>query len=75
MPRAPRVTGPELIRALCRLGFVAISRTGSHVHLHRPETGRVITIPDHGGKVLGVGLVAAILREADVSREDLRDAL
>jgi predicted RNA binding protein YcfA (HicA-like mRNA interferase family) len=75
MPRAPRVTGPELIAALCRLGCEEISQTGSHIHLRRPATNQVITIPNHGRKVLGVGLLAAILRQASVSRDDLRNAL
>jgi predicted RNA binding protein YcfA (HicA-like mRNA interferase family) len=75
MARVPRVTGPELIRAFGRLGFEEISQTGSHVHMRRPGEARVITIPNHRGKILGVGLVAAILRQASVGREDLRNAL
>jgi predicted RNA binding protein YcfA (HicA-like mRNA interferase family) len=75
MPRAPRVTGRDLVRAFRRLGFEVISQSGSHVHLVRPGEALVITIPVHARKTLGVGLLAAILRQAGVSMDDLRDAL
>jgi predicted RNA binding protein YcfA (HicA-like mRNA interferase family) len=35
----------------------------------------MVTIPVHARKTIGVGLLTTILRQADVSMEDLRDAL
>ncbi len=74
MPRAARITGAELVRVLCRLGFEVVSQRGSHVRLRRPGSGRSLIVPVHAGKIIGAGLLAAILDQAGVSVEDLRDA-
>ncbi|WP_298904424.1 type II toxin-antitoxin system HicA family toxin [uncultured Nostoc sp.] len=36
MPRLPRISGNEAIRALERLGFIQTRQTGSHVVLKKP---------------------------------------
>ncbi len=38
MPRLPRVSGAETIRALERLGFIQVRQRGSHVVLKRERT-------------------------------------
>ncbi len=73
MSRLPRLTGAEVIAALARAGFVDSRVKGSH-HRLRHADGRVTTVPVHGAEIIGPGLLAKILRDCDLSREDL-DAL
>jgi predicted RNA binding protein YcfA (HicA-like mRNA interferase family) len=47
---------------------------GSHVQM-KHQDGRVVTIPVHSGKNLGKGLLLKILRDADLTKEQLIDLL
>lgn len=70
MTRLPRAKGREVVRALERAGF-SIERTrGSHVFLKHPD-GRVTSVPVHSGETLGPGLLRAILRDVEMSVEEL----
>ena len=75
MPRLPRVTGAELVRALQRLGWAIVVQRGSHVQLRHPDRGGPVTVPVHTGKVLGPGLLQAILKQAGIGVDDLREVL
>lgn len=74
MTRLPPVSGRELIAALGRKGFEIIRIKGSH-HVLRHSDGRVTVVPVHGREEIGPGLLAKILRDCDVSRDELRDLL
>ncbi|HZD92502.1 MAG TPA: type II toxin-antitoxin system HicA family toxin [Pseudolabrys sp.] len=69
MSRLPRLTGAEVITALARAGSVDSRVKGSH-HRLRHADGRVTTVPVHGAESIGPGLLAKILRDCDLSRED-----
>jgi predicted RNA binding protein YcfA (HicA-like mRNA interferase family) len=69
MTRLPRLKGKELIRILEREGFQAVRTKGSHIFLKHPD-GRA-TVPVHAGETLGPGLLRAILRDVEMSVEDL----
>ncbi|OFV81684.1 MAG: hypothetical protein A2Y78_14535 [Acidobacteria bacterium RBG_13_68_16] len=72
MPRKlPQVSGDELLRALKRLGFVEQRQRGSHVHLKRLSDNRRLTVPIHKGKTIPPGTLRAILRDGELSVEDL----
>ncbi len=45
MPKLPRVSGAEVVRALERLGFAVARQRGSHIVLRRGSTGCVV--PNH----------------------------
>ncbi len=70
MTRLPRLKGRELIRALERAGFTVQRTRGSHVFLKHPD-GRATTVPVHSGEIIGPGLLRAILRDVELSVEDL----
>ena len=70
MSTFPAITGPQLIKALRRLGFDVIRIKGSHRFLQHPD-GRCTVVPVHRGETIGRGLLAQILRDCDISREDL----
>ena len=66
MPKLPRISGAETIRALEKLGFEQVRQKGSHVVLRRDHMGCVV--PLH--KKLKVGTLAGILRQANVTPEE-----
>lgn len=70
MTRLPRLKGRELIRLLEKTGFEIARTRGSHVFLKHPD-GRVTTVPVHSGEIIGPGLLRAILRDVEMSVEDL----
>jgi len=74
MTRLPRLKGKELVRALERAGFTVIRSRGSHVFLRHPD-GRTTTVPIHSGETLGPGLLRAILRDVELSVDELADLL
>ena len=74
MTRRPRVTGKKLVAALERAGFETIRTKGSHFYLRHPD-GRTTVVPVHSGETLGPGLLARILRDSELSPEDLRQLL
>jgi predicted RNA binding protein YcfA (HicA-like mRNA interferase family) len=71
MPKLPSISGQEIIRALERLGFVVASQKGSHVKLRRD--GKICIVPSH--KEVKRGTLAGILRQAEISADELTKAL
>jgi len=74
-PKLPRIDGQELIRALKRAGFEEQRQRGSHLHLRRAADGRRVTVPVHKGQIVPLGTLRAILRDADISADDLQRLL
>ncbi len=85
MPRLPRVSSAEAIRALERLGFVRVRQRGSHVILKKQilvddpenpqgaiEVGCVVPVQR---KTLAVGTLGSILNQAGISVEDFLNNL
>ena len=70
MTRLPRLKGKELIRTLEKLGFEIVRTRGSHFLLRHPD-GRTTTVPVHAGEILGPGLLRSILRDVELTAEDL----
>ncbi len=66
----PRVTAREMLAVLERAGFSVARTKSSHVRLRHPD-GRAVTIPVHPGD-LRVGTIAAILKAAQISPDELR---
>lgn len=71
MPDLPVLSGKQLVKALEKLGFEQLRQRGSHVVLRRGSRGTVV--PLH--KELKAGTLAGILRQANVTREELAEAL
>ena len=57
MPKLPIVSGQEAIKALEKIGFQIVRQKGSHVRM-KHEDNRVVTIPVHGNKCLGLWTIA-----------------
>ncbi|MCX7054321.1 MAG: type II toxin-antitoxin system HicA family toxin [Proteobacteria bacterium] len=74
MTSYPAVKGKDLVAAFGRAGFVVARTKGSHQIL-RHSDGRVTVVPVHAGETIGPGLLARILRDAKMSRDDLQKLL
>jgi len=67
----PAITGRRLLKALRNLGFDVVRARGSHHFLRHPD-GRCTVVPIHRGETIGRGLLAQILRDCEITREELR---
>ena len=73
--KRPIIRPGELIRALERLGFSCTKKSkGSHFR-YKHLDGRKTTIPVHKGKDISRGLLRKILRDIDISVEELKKLL
>ena len=70
--KLPRdLSGPEIVRALRRLGFVVDRQRGSHIRLMKGPAR--VTVPNHGA--VNVRTLASILSQASVTIEELTENL
>ena len=74
MTKLPALTGKTLITALTKAGFEVIRIRGSHHYVRHPD-GRSTVVPVHTGETIGSGLMAKILKDCELSREDLQGLL
>lgn len=70
MPKLPRVSGADVIRALERLGFVQARQRGSHVVVRKqtPQGAIGCVVPMH--RELAAGTLRGILKQAGVTAEE-----
>jgi predicted RNA binding protein YcfA (HicA-like mRNA interferase family) len=71
MPKLPRISGAEAVRALQRLGFEVARQKGSHIVMRRGASGCVV--PNH--RELKAGTLAGALRQAGISIPEFDSAL
>ena len=74
MTRLPKLTGKEVIAALGKIGFAVIRVKGSHHFIRHPD-GRSTVVPVHSGETIGPGLMAKILKDCEIDREEFRTHL
>jgi predicted RNA binding protein YcfA (HicA-like mRNA interferase family) len=72
--RLPRITGREVIAALRKAGFEVARVKGSHHFVRHPD-GRGTVVPVHAVETIGPGLLTAILRDCELSREEFSSLL
>ncbi|MCY7277332.1 MAG: type II toxin-antitoxin system HicA family toxin [Phormidesmis sp. CAN_BIN44] len=75
MPKMPRISSREAIRALERLGFEQVRQTGSHVVMKKEtEEGEIgCVVPIH--RELKVGTLSGILKQVQVTVEEFIESL
>ena len=73
--RLPVISGQRMVRVLEKIGYRVSRQRGSHVRLKHPdgERHRPTTVPLH--RELQRGTLLAILADADLSPEALRELL
>lgn len=69
MSKLPQISGAQLVRALLKIGFQVKRQQGSHIILRRDDPFAQTVVPDH--KQLDRGTLRAILRQTDLSAEEL----
>jgi predicted RNA binding protein YcfA (HicA-like mRNA interferase family) len=74
MPTLPMLRADEVLRALERAGFQTVRQRGSHVRL-KHDDGRVVTVPAHGARDIGRGLLRKILRDAELTPDEFLELL
>jgi predicted RNA binding protein YcfA (HicA-like mRNA interferase family) len=70
MSKLPSLTGKELVSLLKKVGFVVERQRGSHVFL-KHDDGRATVVPVHSGETIGPGLLSKILRDVEMTRDEL----
>lgn len=63
-----------MLRALQRAGFVVVRIRGSHHFMRHPD-GRATVVAVHTGEDVGPGLLAKMLRNLGMTREELASLL
>ena len=74
MTTFPSITGSRLDRTYRKFGFEVVRVKGSH-HFLQHADGRCTVVPIHKGETIGRGLLAQILRDCDLDREELQKKL
>lgn len=74
MSSFPSVTGSRLIQALWKISFEVVRIKGSH-HFLQHSDGRCTVVPIHRGETIGRGLLAQILRDCEISKEEFQEIL
>lgn len=69
-PKLPMLRAQQVLTALSKHGFVAVRQSGSHIIMEHPD-GRRTVVPFHKGKDLPRGLLAAILRDTNLTVDQM----
>jgi len=70
----PAITGSRLIKSLKKMGFEVVRRKGSHNFLQHPD-GRCTVVPVHAGETIGRGLMSQIMRDCEITADDIKKYL
>ena len=70
MSKLPSLTGKEVVSLLKRVGFIGERQRGSHVFL-KHDDGRATVVPIHSGETIGPGLLSKILRDVEMTKDEL----
>ncbi len=63
------------MRVLCRGGYELTHVRGSHHYLRRSDGAGLVVVPVHGSRDLPPGTLRSLLRQADLTAEQLADLL
>jgi predicted RNA binding protein YcfA (HicA-like mRNA interferase family) len=74
MSKLPSLTGIKIVSLLKKAGFIVERQRGSHVFLKHKD-GRATVVPVHSGETIGPGLLSKILRDVEMTKEELLEAL
>jgi len=55
---------------LKKVGFIVERQRGSHVFL-KHDDGRATVVPIHSGETIGPGLLSKILRDVEMTKDEL----
>ena len=70
MSKLASLTGKEVVSLLKKAGFIVERQRGSHVFL-KHDDGRATVVPIHSGETIGPGLLSKILRDVEMTKDEL----
>jgi predicted RNA binding protein YcfA (HicA-like mRNA interferase family) len=70
--RIPVMTGREVVRVFCPLGWNVARQAGSHIVLTKPGSIVTLSVPDH--KEVAKGTLRSLIRSADLTVDEFLDA-
>ncbi|WP_084600649.1 type II toxin-antitoxin system HicA family toxin [Methanolacinia paynteri] len=59
----------KVCKTLEKLGFIQVRQKGSHIFYRHPD-GRTTVVPFHKDEDLSKGLLAKIIRDCEISKEE-----
>ncbi|MBI4993882.1 type II toxin-antitoxin system HicA family toxin [Candidatus Wolfebacteria bacterium] len=71
--KLPVLKGDEIVRVLIKLGFRPNRKRGSHLILEK--NGKMTVVPIHEGRDISKGTLLAILKQAGISKQELKKYL
>jgi predicted RNA binding protein YcfA (HicA-like mRNA interferase family) len=74
MPKLPRVTARQIIAVLEKAGFSLARQSGSH-KIYRNAAGKRATVPFHATKTLHPKVLRSIMRDAEITLDNLKELL
>ena len=74
MTKLPRLTARQIISVLQKSGFSLARQSGSHM-IYKNAAGKRVTVPFHASKILHPKVLQNILRDADLSLQQLEELL
>ncbi len=73
-PKLPRITAGKIIKILEKRGFVCVRQSGSHM-IFKNNEGKRTTVPYHSKKILHPKVLKSILRDAEMTVDELQELL
>lgn len=75
MPKLPVLSGKDVIKALFKIGFKHVRTRGSHAILNKQTEEGKVTIPVPLHKELAKGTLKSIMKQSELSLEELINLL
>lgn len=69
----PIMAARAVMQKLLRAGFTYIGTKGSHYYFKHQAKGLMTSVPKHGGKDIGRGLLAQIIKQAGLTVKEFID--
>lgn len=73
MAPLPRANAKRHIKAFKRDGWRLVRTTGSHYILAKDGVDYHLSIPYHAGKIIKIGLLKGLIRDADLTNDEYLD--
>lgn len=65
------INARRMAKLLDEHGWVFVSQSGSHMKFRNPINARIVIVPDHGSQDLTPGTQRRIMRDAEISHDEL----
>ncbi len=65
------LTARQMASILNVRGWTLVRQSGSHMVFKKFEVDRIIVVPDHRGRTLSTGTQRRIMRDAEISPDEL----